>query len=57
MTPTTKNIIYTGEKQDAQEIFSKRVAKSQDSELYALVSQKVIMKVILKEKGALHEMS
>jgi len=56
--PTTKNIIYTdSEKQDAQEIFSKRVAESQDSELYALVCQKVIMKVVLKEKGALHERS
>jgi hypothetical protein len=51
--PTTKNIIYTGEKQDAQEIFSKRIAKSQDSELYALVSQKVIMEVLAKQRGAI----
>lgn len=49
--PTTKNIIYTGERLDAQEIFSKRVAESQDSELYALVSEKVIMKVLAKQRG------
>jgi hypothetical protein len=55
--PTTKNIIYTGEKLDAKEVFSKRIAESQDSELYALVSEKRIMEVILKEKGSLHEKS
>ena len=49
--PTTKNIIYTGEKLDAQEIFSKRIAESQDSELYALVSEKIIMKVLAKQRG------
>ena len=37
--PTTKNIIYTGEKQDAQEIFLNRISESQDNELYALVCQ------------------
>jgi hypothetical protein len=51
--PTTKNIIYTGEKQDAQEIFSKRIAESQDSELYALVCQKIIMKVLEKQRGVI----
>ncbi len=49
--PTTKNIIYTGEKQDAQEIFSKRIAESPDSELYALVCEKRIMKVLAKQRG------
>lgn len=38
--PTTKNIIYTGEKLDTQEIFLKRIAESQNSELYALVCEK-----------------
>ena len=55
--PTTKNIIYTGEKLDAQEIFSKRISESQDSELYALVCEKRIMEVVLEETGALHERS
>lgn len=49
--PTTKNIIYTGEKQDAQEIFSKRIAESQDGELYSLVCEKRIMKVLAKQRG------
>ena len=49
--PTTKNIIYTGGKQDVQEIFSKRIAESQDSELYALVCEKRIMKVLAKQRG------
>lgn len=49
--PTTKNIIYTGEKQDAHEIFSKRIAESQDSELYALVCEKRIMKILEKQCG------
>lgn len=49
--PTTKNIIYTGGKQDAQEIFSKRIAESQDIELYALVCEKRIMKVLAKQRG------
>jgi hypothetical protein len=48
--PTTKNIIYTGEKQDAQEIFSKRVAELQDSELYALVCERRIIKVLAKQR-------
>ena len=52
--PTTKNIIYTGEKKDAQEIFSKRIAKSQDSELYALVCEKIIMKVLAKQRGVVN---
>ena len=49
--PTTKNIIYTGERLDAQEIFSKRVAESQDSDLYALVSEKIIKEVLAKQRG------
>jgi hypothetical protein len=48
--PTTKNIIYTGEKQDAQEIFSKRVVELQDSELYALVCERRIIKVLAKQR-------
>lgn len=52
--PTTKNIIYTdSEKQDAQEIFSKRIAESQDDELYALVCEKRIMKVLSKQRGVI----
>lgn len=52
--PTTKNIIYTdSEKQDAQEIFSRRIEKSQDSELYALVCEKRIMKVLSKQRGVI----
>lgn len=50
-TPTTKNIIYTGEEYDAQEIFSKRISESQDSELYALVCEIRIMKVLEKQRG------
>ena len=53
--PTNRNIIYTGGKQDAQEILSKRIKESQDSELYALVYERRTMEVILKEKGVLHE--
>lgn len=53
--PTNRNIIYTGEKQDAQEVLSKRIKELQDSELYALVCERRTMEVILKEKGVLHE--
>lgn len=49
--PTTKNIIYTGEKQDAQEIFSKRIAELQDNELYALVCERRIIKVLARQRG------
>lgn len=49
--PTTKNIIYTGENQDAQEIFLKRISESQDNELYALVCEKRIMKVLAEQRG------
>lgn len=38
--PTTKNIIYTGGKDDAQEIFSKRIAES-PNERYALVCETI----------------
>lgn len=51
--PTTKNIIYTGYEQDAKEIFSKRVTESQDNELYALVCEERIMKVLTKQRGAI----
>lgn len=49
--PTTKNIIYTGEKQDAQEILLNRISESQDNELYALVCEKRIMKVLVEQRG------
>ena len=49
--PTIKNIIYTGEREDAQEIFSKRIAESQDSETCALVCEIRIMKVLAKQCG------
>lgn len=49
--PTTKNIIYTGGKEDAQEIFSKRIAESQNCDLYAIVCEKRIMKVLAKKRG------
>lgn len=49
--PTTKNIIYTGEKQDAQEIFLKRISESQDNEVYALICEKRIMKVLAEQRG------
>lgn len=51
--PTTKNIIYTGKKQDTQEIFLKRIAESQDNELYALVCEKRIMKVLVEQRGVI----
>lgn len=51
--PTTKNIIYTGEKLDTQEIFLKRIAESQNSELYALVCEKRIMKVLAEQRGVI----
>jgi hypothetical protein len=52
--PTTKNIIYTdSEKQDAQEIFSKRIAESQDNELYALVCERRLIKVLEKKRGTI----
>lgn len=51
--PTTKNIIYTGEKRDTQEIFLKRIAESQDNELYALVCEKRIMKVLVEQRGVI----
>ena len=51
--PTTKNVIYTGEEQDAQKVFSKRIAESQDSELYALVCDIRIMKVLAKQNGTI----
>lgn len=49
--PTTKNIIYTGEKQDVQEIFLKRISESQDNEVYALICEKRIMKVLAEQRG------
>ena len=49
--PSTKNIIYTGEEQDTKEIFLKRISESQDNELYALVYDKRIMKVLEKQHG------
>ena len=49
--PTTKNIIYTGDEQDSKEIFSKIVAESPDNELYALVCDERIMKVLTKQHG------
>lgn len=51
LLPTIKNIIYTGEEHDAQEIFSKRIAESQYNELYALVCDIRIMKVLAKLNG------
>ena len=49
--PTTKNIIYTGEKQDTQEIFLKKISESQDNELYALICEKRIIKVLTEQRG------
>ena len=37
----------------AQEIFSKRIAESQDDELYALVCEKRIMKVLAEQRGVI----
>ena len=51
--PTTKNIIYTGDRQDAQEIFSKRISESPNSELYALVCEERTMKVLTKQRGVI----
>lgn len=49
--PTTKNIIYTGDEHGAKEILSKRVAESQDNELYALVCEERATKVIARQHG------
>ena len=49
--PTTKNIIYTGDEQDSKEILLEKVAKSQDDELYALIREERIMKVIARQHG------
>ena len=49
--PTTKNIIYTGDEQDSKEIFLKRVTESQDDELYALVCEERVMKVVARQHG------
>ncbi len=49
--PTTKNIIYTGDEQDSKEIFSKIVAESQNNELYALVCEERVTKVITRQHG------
>lgn len=51
--PTTNNIIYTGKEQDAQEIFEKRIAESQASELYALVREKRSVEVLANLRGVL----
>lgn len=47
--PTAKNIVYTGEEYDAQEIFSKRIEESSDNELYALVCDIRTVKVLAKQ--------
>ena len=53
--PTTRNIIYTGDEQDAKDILFQRVKSSPDNELYALVCDKRIIKVVLEERGFLPE--
>lgn len=53
--PTTRNIIYTGDEQDSKKILFQRVKSSPENELYALVCDKRIIKVILEERGVLHE--
>lgn len=55
--PTTKNIIYTGEKEDAQEIFSKIITESQESDEYALVCDIRIVKVLAKQRGIINNAS
>lgn len=53
--PTTRNIIYTGDEQDAKDILFQRVKSSPYDELYDLVCDKRIIKVVLEERGFLSE--
>ena len=53
--PTKRNIIYTGDEKDSKEILFQRIKSSSCNELYALVCDKRIIKVVLEERGFLSE--